>query len=59
MVVVNAQPAAKVDMRQRNARVLDRGHQVQHAVHSVEIGRHLGDLRANVAVNANDLQPVK
>ncbi len=39
-----------------DARGLDGGDQVQHAVHRVQVRRGFGDLRADVAVDAGDLQ---
>ena len=58
-MVVDAQPAAKIDMGQRDAGRLNRGDQVKHPVHRVQIRRHLGDLRADMAIDADHLQPRK
>ena len=55
-VVVDAQAAAKVNVVDGDARRFDLGHQVQHAVHGVQIGGAVGDLRADVAVDAHHLQ---
>ena len=43
-------------MLQRDAGSLDLLEQVQHALHGIEIGIHFGDLRADVAVDADHAQ---
>ena len=53
--VGDAQAAAEVEVRQRDALRLDRLDQVEHAVERVEVRPDLGDLRADVAVDAHDL----
>ena len=55
-VVVDAQATAKINVVDGNAGRFNVVHQVQHAVHGVEVGRYIGNLRTNVAVNAHDLQ---
>ena len=59
MVVVNAKPAAKINVRDRYARSFNAGHKLQHSVHRIQIGLGGGDLRADVAVNANDAQSLE
>ena len=55
-VVVDAQATTKINVVNGNARRLDVAHQIQNAVHRVQVGRGFGDLRANVAVDADHLQ---
>ena len=55
-LIVDAQAAAKINVRNGNARRLDLRHQIEHTVHGVQIRRFLRDLRANVAVNAHHAQ---
>ena len=56
-VVLDAQPAADVDVVDRDARGFHGLDQVEQAVERVEIGFHLRDLRADVAIDAHHLQP--
>ena len=51
--VGDAQAAAQVDVVDRDAVGLDLLDQVEQAVQRVEVGRDLGDLRADVAVDAD------
>ena len=53
--VANAQATAKVDVGDGNALALERLGQVEHTVERSQVGRHLGDLRADVAVDADDV----
>jgi hypothetical protein len=55
-VVVDAQAAAEVDVVDGDACSLDRLHQVQHAVHGVQVRCVVGDLRADVAIDADHTQ---
>ena len=55
-VVVDAQATAKVDVVNGNACSLNFGHQIQDAVHGIEVRRGFGNLGANVAVNAHHFQ---
>ena len=55
-VVVDTQAAAEVDMVNGDACGFNRLHQIQHAVHGVEVGRFFRDLGADVAVDTHDLQ---
>ena len=56
---MNAEAAAKINVRQRDTGFLDCGYQVKYPVHRVKVGRHVGDLGADVAINANDFQASK
>ena len=56
-VVVDAQAAAEVQVVQRDAGRFDGLDQVEHALQRFEVGRGFGDLRADVAVDADHLQP--
>ena len=58
-LVVDPQAAAKVDVLQGDARLFDGLHQVEHTVQRIQVRPHAGDLRADVAVNADDLQPAQ
>src|SRR5207244_829496 len=53
--VANPQAAAQIEVVQANAVRLHRFHEIEHAVQCVEVGPGLGDLRADVAVDADDL----
>ena len=55
VVVVDPQAATKIDVSNRYADRFNRINQVKHAVHGVQVRRYLGDLRANVAVNAHHM----
>ena len=55
-MVVDAQATAKVNVRNGDARCLNRFYQVKHPVHRVQVGRTFGDLRANVAINPDNSQ---
>ena len=55
--VGDAQPAADVDvMNRRDAIGFDRLHQVEQAIERVEVRAGVGDLRADVAVDADNLE---
>ena len=56
-VVVDAQATAKVEVFQGNTGGFNRLRQVEHALHGLAVGRFVGDLRANVEVDADDVQP--
>ena len=53
--VPDAQPAAQVEVMQAHAMRLDRFDEIEHAVEGVEVRTALGDLRADVAIDAHDL----
>ena len=55
--VVDAETAAEIDMRDGDARGLDRFDQIEQPVERVNVRRHLRDLRADVAVDAHHAQP--
>ena len=55
-VVVDAQAAAKVDVVDGNAGRFNAFDQVEHAVGSVQVRRGFGDLRADMAVDADHAQ---
>ena len=54
--VLDAQAAADVDVVDGDALGFDRLDQVEQAVQRVEVGLHLRDLRADVAIDAHHLQ---
>ena len=56
VVVGNAQPTAQVDVVQGDACGLHLLHQIQQAFHGFQIGGGLGHLRADMAVDTDDLQ---
>jgi hypothetical protein len=55
-VVGDAEAAAEVEVGNGDAFGLERLDQVEQAVERLEIGRAFGDLRADVAVDADDLE---
>ena len=55
-VVVDAEPTAEIDVLQADALGLHGVHQVENAIHGIEVGGFLGDLRADVAIDSLDMQ---
>ena len=55
-VVVDAQSATQVDVVELNPRYFDGCYQIQHPVHGVQVWGAIGDLGADVAVNAHNAQ---
>ena len=59
MLILDAQATAKINVFNRNACRLDSRDQIEHPVEGVEVGRRLKNLRADVAINADDPQAPK
>ena len=58
-VVVNSQATTKINVLNGYSSVLDAGHQIQHAVHRIEVRGLAGDLRSDMAVDPDDTQACK
>ena len=57
VAIGDAEAAADVDVRERDAGGLDALDQIEQAIERVDVRLGIDDLRADVAVDADDLEP--